>query len=73
MAHDHLDYHENMDQYFLDKKKIFTLLKDGGKGVINLYNSWGEKMAEDLQKEKIPLILLGDDQCCSIKDVAING
>ncbi|MCS0672505.1 UDP-N-acetylmuramoyl-L-alanyl-D-glutamate--2,6-diaminopimelate ligase [Cytobacillus firmus] len=73
LAHDHLDYHENMDQYFHDKKKIFTLLKDGGKGVINLYNSWGEKMAEDLQKEKIPLIMLGDEKCCSIKDVAING
>lgn len=30
-------------------------------------------MAEDLQKENLPLIMLGDEKCCSIKDVAING
>ncbi|MCU1804843.1 UDP-N-acetylmuramoyl-L-alanyl-D-glutamate--2,6-diaminopimelate ligase [Cytobacillus firmus] len=73
LAHDHLDYHDSMDQYFYDKKKIFTLLKEDGKGVVNLYNSWGEKMAEHLQNEKIPLIMLGDEKCCSIKDTAING
>lgn len=73
LAHDHLDYHENMDQYFYDKKKIFTLLKEGCKGVVNLYNTWGEKMAEHLQNEKIPMIMLGEQKCCSIKVTAING
>ncbi|WP_394136778.1 UDP-N-acetylmuramoyl-L-alanyl-D-glutamate--2,6-diaminopimelate ligase [Cytobacillus oceanisediminis] len=73
LAHDHLDYHKNMDSYFNDKKKIYSLLKKEGKAVVNLYNSWGEKMAEDLQKENLPLMMLGDENCCSIEDVQLNG
>lgn len=73
LAHDHLDYHKNMDTYFNDKKKIFSLLKDEGKAIVNLYNSWGEKMAEELKKDKIMLIMLGDENCCSIENVDMNG
>lgn len=71
LAHDHLDYHKDMDSYFNDKKKIFSLLKENGKAIVNLYNSWGKRMADEL-KNNTPTIMIGDGAKCSIEDVQLN-
>lgn len=36
LTEDHLDYHKNMEEYALAKQKLFYLLKDNGKAIINL-------------------------------------
>lgn len=43
LTHDHLDYHGNMLNYALSKRKLFEMLKDNGRGVVNFddqYNSY---------------------------------
>lgn len=34
LAHDHLDYHKTMENYFQAKRKLFSLLRDDGKAII---------------------------------------
>jgi len=36
LTRDHLDYHKNMENYALAKQKLFTMLKDTGKSIINI-------------------------------------
>ncbi len=36
LTEDHLDYHKNMENYALAKQKLFNMLKDKGKGIINI-------------------------------------
>ncbi|MBD3295758.1 MAG: UDP-N-acetylmuramoyl-L-alanyl-D-glutamate--2,6-diaminopimelate ligase [Candidatus Omnitrophica bacterium] len=47
LSPEHLDYHCNMDDYFLQKKKIFSYLKPGGKAVLNI----DDKRLADLSGE----------------------
>lgn len=35
LTRDHLDYHKNMDNYINSKKRLFELLKENGKSIIN--------------------------------------
>lgn len=46
---DHLDYHKNMDNYFAAKKKLFYKLKDKKNAVINIDDSYGEKIYEEFK------------------------
>lgn len=43
---EHLDYHKNMENYYLAKRKLFTKLKEDCKdnSVINIDDEWGEKL-----------------------------
>ena len=42
---DHLDFHRDMEDYFMAKVKLFNDLKTNGCAVINLDDPWGEKLA----------------------------
>lgn len=44
---DHLDYHENMQNYFEAKKKLFTMLKKEGNGVFNIDDPYGKKLYDE--------------------------
>ncbi|MCL4448661.1 MAG: UDP-N-acetylmuramoyl-L-alanyl-D-glutamate--2,6-diaminopimelate ligase [Actinobacteria bacterium] len=51
LSHDHLDYHKDMDSYFLAKARLFsTELSDCG--VVNTDDMWGKRLMEVSQ---IPL------------------
>jgi UDP-N-acetylmuramoyl-L-alanyl-D-glutamate--2,6-diaminopimelate ligase len=58
---DHLDYHRDMDEYFSVKARLFDQLKPKGKAIINLYNSWGEKLFNQLKRKDIDICTLGDE------------
>ena len=36
LTRDHLDYHRDMESYFAAKRRLFELLKPGGRAVVNL-------------------------------------
>ncbi|MBD3314370.1 MAG: UDP-N-acetylmuramoyl-L-alanyl-D-glutamate--2,6-diaminopimelate ligase [Chitinivibrionales bacterium] len=49
LTRDHLDFHADMEDYFLTKKRLFTdYLKPDGKAVINLDDPRGRRLADEL-------------------------
>lgn len=58
---DHLDYHQDMDEYFSVKARLFDQLKPKGKAIINVYNSWGEKLFSRLKRKDIDICSLGGE------------
>ncbi|MEJ5226327.1 UDP-N-acetylmuramoyl-L-alanyl-D-glutamate--2,6-diaminopimelate ligase [Thermodesulfovibrio sp.] len=54
LSRDHLDFHKDMEEYFLAKKRLFTeLLKEDGKAVINIDDEYGKRLAEEIRASKI--------------------
>lgn len=46
LEHEHLDYHENMESYYLAKQSLFNYLKPSGIAVIKSDSIWGERLCE---------------------------
>ncbi len=44
LSREHLDFHGDMDRYFEAKSRLFSLLKPGGKAVVNLADAWGRRL-----------------------------
>ena len=42
---EHMDYHKNMDAYFLDKSKILNLIQEGGRAILNVDDPYIAKLA----------------------------
>lgn len=77
LEHEHLDYHENMESYFLAKQSLFDYLKPYGKAVINAETSWGERLGSyvtSLNREVIkingtkPTYYINEDELILPKD-----
>lgn len=63
LSQDHLDYHGNMDAYFVAKRRLFELLESQPKGkkttaVINLDDAYGQRLAEEF-KGRLHMITYG--------------
>ena len=48
LTQDHLDFHENMEEYFTAKKSLFSLLKANGTAVINCKDDYGQNLIQSL-------------------------
>ena len=48
LTQDHLDYHQNMEQYYEAKKKLFYTLKPDGLAIINIGSDYGKLLADEL-------------------------
>ena len=46
LTRDHLDYHEDMEAYFLAKRRLFEMLPDGAPGIVNLDDPRGASLVE---------------------------
>jgi UDP-N-acetylmuramoyl-L-alanyl-D-glutamate--2,6-diaminopimelate ligase len=53
LTQDHLDYHENMEDYFAAKSLLFSDLYLRGRAIINLDDSYGKRLIETLNSERI--------------------
>jgi len=71
LEHEHLDYHENMESYFLAKQSLFNYLKPNGTAIINSNSSWGERLCtyvSSLEKQVIringskPTYIVNDEE-----------
>lgn len=74
LSHDHLDYHQDLDQYCAAKSLLFSEhLQENGGAVINLQRSeaegslWGRRMAEFCSSEGISTLTCGPDETADIK------
>ena len=61
LDHDHLDYHRDMEEYFNVKTLLFQQLKPTGKAIINVLDSWGKKLSEQLIVNGKQIVQLGKD------------
>jgi len=48
LTQDHLDFHQNMEEYYSAKKSLFSLLKTNGTAIINFDNDYGQKLMNEL-------------------------
>jgi len=59
LSHDHLDYHESMEEYYESKKKLFEKIKPKGKVIVNIDDSWGEKLMSSLKVKEVDIYAIG--------------
>ncbi|MCX8034219.1 MAG: UDP-N-acetylmuramoyl-L-alanyl-D-glutamate--2,6-diaminopimelate ligase [Thermodesulfovibrio sp.] len=53
LSREHLDFHRDMEDYFLAKKRLFTeLLKKEGVSIINIDDEYGRRLAEEINGNK---------------------
>ncbi|PSB03262.1 UDP-N-acetylmuramoyl-L-alanyl-D-glutamate--2,6-diaminopimelate ligase [Merismopedia glauca] len=52
LTQDHLDYHQDMDSYFAAKAKLFSPEYLTGRAIINLDDTYGQKLLEQLGVER---------------------
>jgi UDP-N-acetylmuramoyl-L-alanyl-D-glutamate--2,6-diaminopimelate ligase len=48
LTRDHLDFHGDMEAYFLAKRRLFGQLKEGGRAVVNLDDPYGARLATEM-------------------------
>jgi UDP-N-acetylmuramoyl-L-alanyl-D-glutamate--2,6-diaminopimelate ligase len=59
LSHEHLDYHKTLDQYFIAKQRLFSLLKTGGEAIVNINSHWGRKLVDRLHQDGISVKTFG--------------
>ena len=47
LTQDHLDFHGTMENYFNAKRKIFSMLRKDGTGVINIDDGYGKRIVSE--------------------------
>ncbi len=48
LTRDHLDFHGDFETYYSAKRSLFEVLKPGGRGVANLDDAYGRRLADEL-------------------------
>lgn len=59
LTHEHLDYHNSLDDYFQVKSGLFQKLKSDGKAIIFSNCPWGRRLIKKLRCENIPVYTYG--------------
>lgn len=65
LTRDHLDFHKTMENYYQAKKKLFYLTKTNN--IINVDDSYGNRLYKELKEEGIKAISIGIDNEADIK------
>lgn len=73
LQHDHLDYHNTMEDYFEAKALLFDKLKPNGKAIINSDDAWGLKLAQRLTSKNVPAITVGANEDAAFRIVSKEG
>jgi len=69
LTHDHLDYHKNMEEYFLAKSKLFRNLSSCARAVINNDDYYGLRLKR-ISRGKV--ITYGIDNACDVRAGELN-
>jgi UDP-N-acetylmuramoyl-L-alanyl-D-glutamate--2,6-diaminopimelate ligase len=70
LTQDHLDFHENMEDYFNAKKLLFSQLKPTGTAVINHNDEYGQKL---IAQQTGKIITFGTNPAADVHPIAISG
>tara|TARA_Y100000994_G_scaffold187503_1_gene156303 strand:- start:15816 stop:17303 length:1488 start_codon:yes stop_codon:yes gene_type:complete len=53
LSPEHLDFHGNLESYFMEKLKLFSLLKSNGNAIINLDDFYSNRIIEKIKSNVI--------------------
>ncbi|MDA1238164.1 MAG: UDP-N-acetylmuramoyl-L-alanyl-D-glutamate--2,6-diaminopimelate ligase [Proteobacteria bacterium] len=68
LSQDHLDYHIDLDTYFLAKMDLFIrVLMHGGTAVINMDDVWGKKVLTITKNQGIRSFTIGKKMDCDLR------
>ncbi|API88076.1 hypothetical protein BKP56_01470 [Marinilactibacillus sp. 15R] len=67
LQHDHLDYHNTMEDYFYSKKRLFSYLKSNGKAIVYTDDDWGMKLKNLLEQEGQEVLTVGSKNNANIQ------
>jgi len=70
LSRDHLDFHRDMDDYFEAKLRLFSMLKPGGKAVVNLADEYGLRLASRLDARRTVGFFLEGEEGRQARQVA---
>jgi len=48
LSQDHLDYHGDMENYYLSKRSLFEKLRSGGTAIVNIDDPYGRRLSREL-------------------------
>lgn len=69
LSRDHLDFHKDMEDYFLSKRRLFSeLLRKDGVAIINIDDDYGRRLSDDLNCRKILYSLENKDSDIFVKN-----
>ncbi|MET3682660.1 UDP-N-acetylmuramoyl-L-alanyl-D-glutamate--2,6-diaminopimelate ligase [Alkalibacillus flavidus] len=72
LSHEHLDYHRDMGAYFKTKVKLFEQLHENGKAIINIDDSWGKRMVNELSTKHHDIITVGQSDNADMSFNVLN-
>ncbi len=74
LTRDHLDYHGDMESYFLAKRHLFELLvlNADGMAVVNIDDEWGRKLVAWLEEYGVPRVTYGLDPAADVRAAHIE-
>ena len=68
LSHDHLDYHETLENYFCSKKSLFCrILSSGGTSVVNIDSVWGKKIRSISESRGVRVLTIGTDPSSDLR------
>lgn len=67
LGHDHLDFHKSIENYKESKKRLFEYLKKEGWAIINIDDSFGKELNDNLSRKNVNTITYGIDYPALIK------
>ena len=71
LSHDHLDYHTSIENYYISKKRLFTnLLNPNSSIAINIDDSYGVKLFQELKKSNHLILTFGKKEEADIQIVS---
>ena len=53
LTRDHMDFHKDEEDYFRTKAKLFSMLKPGGKAIINIDDPYGRRLSKEFNHAAI--------------------
>ncbi len=72
LSQDHLDFHENMQDYFETKALLFEQMKPGARGIINIDDMYGFKLYKELEIGKISYAVQKEDADYHYSDLKVS-
>lgn len=60
LSHDHLDYHETLEEYAKAKKRLFDDLPESSVAIVNMDDKYGRQMIEDCKAQQFSLSFNND-------------